>query len=61
MAASDNEYPYTTQSVTGETPVPRGSEFSLQAALTQGRLKAELQTLPQDHLNYSFCAPAQPV
>jgi len=22
-AASDNEYPYTTQSFTGETPVPR--------------------------------------
>ncbi len=35
MAASDNEYPYTTQSVTGETPVPRWLRGMAVPAMTE--------------------------
>ena len=35
MAASDNEYPYTTQSVTGETPVPRWLRDMAVPAMTE--------------------------
>jgi len=38
MAASDNEYPYTTQSVTGETPVTRWFGVQPSGCTDWGRL-----------------------